>query len=671
MQKIHVLDQDTINQIAAGEVIERPASVVKELTENAIDAGATAVTVEIRDGGKALIRVTDNGSGFDPADIRTAFMPHATSKIQTAEDLFSVGSLGFRGEALPSVASVSRTELITRTSENITGIRYINEGGVEKEFSEVGAPEGTTIIIRDLFFNTPARKKFLKKGITEASNVSTMMERLALSHPSVAIRLIADDKVRLSTPGNGRLKDLVYSIYGKDAAAAMIPVEGTFSGVEISGFTAKPEYSRANRTSEIYFVNNRFVRNPVIGKAIENAYLGFLMQHRYPVCILFLRFRPGAVDVNVHPAKLEIRFSDEDLAYQAVYEAVREALSSVELIKRQQLVKELQEETRKDMGTEPFFAERRPVYSFGTEKIRRPEAAAVSSMPERQDSVSDGYDGNPAETRPEPIQPKRRELSTVELLMKKWDSKNGAENGSAEISAPVSASVPEPAAPTLAAEPVPATGPSSRKSDTLLAGTQERLFTEETRKDYRVIGQLFDTYWLFEYKDTFLMMDQHAAHEKVLYEKNLAAFRNKEFTSQMLMPPYEPELGVKEMQMFSEYIRAFRQLGFEFGNSDGKLTITAVPGNVLGLSWQEVFKELLDSVSGETGREPVHILEEKLALMSCKAAIKGNYTISLAEINELLDQLLKLENPYMCPHGRPTMISMSKYEIEKRFSRIV
>ena len=335
MQKIHVLDQDTINQIAAGEVIERPASVVKELTENAIDAGATAVTVEIRDGGKALIRVTDNGSGFDPADIRTAFMPHATSKIQTAEDLFSVGSLGFRGEALPSVASVAKTELITRTSENITGIRYINEGGVEKEFSEVGAPEGTTIIIRDLFFNTPARKKFLKKGITEASNVSTMMERLALSHPSVAIRLIADDKVRLSTPGNGRLKDLVYSIYGKDAAAAMIPVEGTFSGVEISGFTAKPEYSRANRTSEIYFVNNRFVRNPVIGKAIENAYLGFLMQHRYPVCILFLRFRPGAVDVNVHPAKLEIRFSDEDLAYQAVYEAVREALSSVELIKRQ------------------------------------------------------------------------------------------------------------------------------------------------------------------------------------------------------------------------------------------------------------------------------------------------------------------------------------------------
>ena len=668
MQKIHVLDQDTINQIAAGEVIERPASVVKELTENAIDAGATAVTVEIRDGGKALIRVTDNGSGFDPADIRTAFMPHATSKIQTAEDLFSVGSLGFRGEALPSVASVAKTELITRTSENITGIRYINEGGVEKEFSEVGAPEGTTIIIRDLFFNTPARKKFLKKGITEASNVSTMMERLALSHPSVAIRLIVDDKVRLSTPGNGRLKDLIYSIYGKVAAAAMIPVEGTFSGVEISGFTAKPEYSRANRTSEIYFVNNRFVKNPVIGKAIENAYLGFLMQHRYPVCILFLRFRPGAVDVNVHPAKLEIRFSDEDLAYQAVYEAVREALSSVELIKRQQLVKELQEESRKDAGAEPFFAERRPVYSFGTDGSRRPEAAAAPSMPESRGPVSDSDDGNLPESRPEPVLPKRRELSTVELLMKKWDSKNAVENSAAEMAAPGSAPVPEP---VTAAEPVPAPGPSSRKSDTLLAGTQERLFTEETRKDYRVIGQLFDTYWLFEYKDTFLMMDQHAAHEKVLYEKNLAAFRNKEFTSQMLMPPYEPELGVREMQMFSEYIRAFRQLGFEFGNTDGKLTITAVPGNVLGLSWQEVFKELLDSVSGETGREPVHILEEKLALMSCKAAIKGNYPISHAEINELLDQLLKLENPYMCPHGRPTMISMSKYEIEKRFSRIV
>ncbi|MBR3165728.1 MAG: DNA mismatch repair endonuclease MutL [Lachnospiraceae bacterium] len=661
MQKIHILDQDTINQIAAGEVIERPSSVVKELTENAIDAGASAVTVEIRDGGKALIRITDNGSGFDPADIRTAFMPHATSKIRTAEDLFSVGSLGFRGEALPSVASVSKTELITRTAENITGIRYINEGGAEKEFSEVGAPEGTTIIIRDLFFNTPARKKFLKKGMTEASNVCTMMERLALSHPSVAMRLIVDDRVKLNTPGSGRLKDLVYSVYGKDAAASMIPVNGTWSGVEITGFTAKPEYSRANRTSEIYFVNNRFVKNPVIGKAIENAYQGFLMQHRYPVCILFLQFKPGSVDVNVHPAKLEIRFSDEDLAYQAVYEAVREALSSVELIKRQQLVRELQEESRREEGTEPFFAERKPVYSVVGNTSEWKEEMTDTAGSEREELPPVRNEALSGADRMQTARPFKKELSTFELLMKEWekDEKQAEHNAPEEMPAAA-----EKAAPEESHSPV-------QKRDMLLSGTQERLFTEETRKNYRVIGQLFDTYWLFEYNDTFLMMDQHAAHEKVLYEKNLAAFRNKEFTSQMLMPPYEPDLGVKEMQMFSEHIRAFRQLGFEFGNADGKLQVTAVPGNVLGLSWQEVFKELLDSVSGETGHEQVHILEEKLALMSCKAAIKGNYTISNAEINTLLDELLQLDNPYMCPHGRPTLISMSKYEIEKRFSRIV
>ncbi|MBQ6361966.1 MAG: DNA mismatch repair endonuclease MutL [Lachnospiraceae bacterium] len=661
MQKIHILDQDTINQIAAGEVIERPSSVVKELTENAIDAGASAVTVEIRDGGKALIRVTDNGSGFDPADIRTAFMPHATSKIRTAEDLFSVGSLGFRGEALPSVASVSKTELITRTAENITGIRYINEGGTEKEYSEVGAPEGTTIIIRELFYNTPARKKFLKKGMTEASNVCTMMERLALSHPSVSMRLIVDDRVKLNTPGNGRLKDLVYSVYGKDAAASMIPVNGTWSGVEITGFTAKPEYSRANRTSEIYFVNNRFVKNPVIGKAIENAYQGFLMQHRYPVCILFLQFRPGSVDVNVHPAKLEIRFSDEDLAYQAVYEAVREALSSVELIKRQQLVRELQEESRRDDGTEPFFAERRPVYPYAEKRPEKTEVRTAPAGDERQELPPVLPEEHAFPGRTEPVRPFRRDLSTVELLMKEWERTEKKED--------------QPAGDTGTAadqDQVPELSrPSAVKSDVLLTGQQERLFTAETRKNYRVIGQLFDTYWLFEYNDTFLMMDQHAAHEKVLYERNLAAFRNKEFTSQMLMPPFEPDLGVKEMQMFSEHIKAFRQLGFEFGNADGKLQVTAVPGNVLGLSWQEIFKELLDSVSGETGHEQVHILEEKLALMSCKAAIKGNYTISNAEINTLLDELLQLDNPYMCPHGRPTLISMSKYEIEKRFSRIV
>ena len=661
MQKIHILDQDTINQIAAGEVIERPSSVVKELTENAIDAGASAVTVEIRDGGKALIRVTDNGSGFDPADIRTAFMPHATSKIRTAEDLFSVGSLGFRGEALPSVASVSKTELITRTGENITGIRYINEGGTEKEFSEVGAPEGTTIIIRELFYNTPARKKFLKKGMTEASNVCTMMERLALSHPSVAMRLIVDDRVRLNTPGSGRLKDLVYSVYGKDAAASMIPVNGTWSGVEITGFTAKPEYSRANRTSEIYFVNNRFVKNPVIGKAIENAYQGFLMQHRYPVCILFLQFSPGSVDVNVHPAKLEIRFSDEDLAYQAVYEAVREALSSVELIKRQQLVRELQEESRREEGTEPFFAERKPVYSAAGRTSEKTEEGNAPAEREEQEIPPVRSEALSGTGKTGTSRPFRKELSTFELLMKEWekDEKQAEHIAAEEIPAVAEKGVQEESHP-----PVP-------KNDVLLSGTQERLFTEETRKNYRVIGQLFDTYWLFEYNDTFLMMDQHAAHEKVLYEKNLAAFRKKEFTSQMLMPPFEPELGVKEMQMFSEHIKAFRQLGFEFGNADGRLQVTAVPGNVLGLSWQEVFKELLDSVSGETGHEQVHILEEKLALMSCKAAIKGNYTISNAEINTLLDELLQLDNPYMCPHGRPTLISMSKYEIEKRFSRIV
>lgn len=667
MRKIAVLDQNTIDKIAAGEVVERPSSVVKELVENAIDAGATAVTVEITDGGKKLIRITDNGSGMEEEQIPLAFLRHATSKIEKVEDLEHIASLGFRGEALSSIAAVSQVELITKTPSAISGNRYVIEGGMEHSLEELGAPEGTTFLVRNLFYNTPARSKFLKSDSTEANYIHTLMEQLALSHPEISFKYIQNKQVKLHTSGNYSVRDVIYSVYGRDIAKALLEVEWENSFMKITGFVGKPEIARGNRSFENYYINGRYVKNNIITKAIENAYKGFLMQHKFPFVSLRMEMEGNDLDVNVHPAKREVRFAREQEVYDAVYDTVHTALTRREMIPKVTLgtdepVKKEGKETVKSAAVpEPFEQKRREqIYKAGAAKSLVRESPVFTPLEETffEGTLKKNQELDEAKSRQAAVPPSKPE--------KEPEKKPGIKP---KINTEIRSEIkPEEKQPELR-QPEPELSEPKPKQLELF---EEKLLSPQSRSRIRMIGQVFDTYWLAQFEDKFYIIDQHAAHEKIYYERLVRKFREHSIDSQYLTPPLIVSLNMQEEEVLNANRDYFEKFGFEIEHFGGReYCISAVPTNLYGLTEEELFLEMLDQLESDHSKDTLDIFASRLATMACKAAVKGNNRLSMEEAEKLLDELMTLENPYHCPHGRPTIISMTKTEMEKKFKRIV
>ena len=657
MPQIALLSQETIDKIAAGEVIERPSSVVKELVENAIDAGSSAVTVEIKEGGISFIRISDNGCGIEREQIPLAFLRHSTSKIKSVEDLFTVTSLGFRGEALSSIAAVSQVELITKTNGDFTGSRYLIEGSKEVSLEEIGAPDGTTFIIRNLFYNTPARKKFLKSAQTEGTYIHELMQRMILSHPDVAFKFIMNNQVKLQSSGNGNIKDIIYHLYGRDITKALLPIAHESELFKVSGFIGKPMISRGNRGYELYFVNGRFIRSQILSKAIEDAFKPFLMQHQYPFTVLYFEIDSSLLDVNVHPTKMELRFSNQQELYREVQSILSAALVHRDIIPEvpvdtpkknemevpkiekvmpepfeQKRLEEIRKAVRKDSPYEIKYPVSRPmgtgsVSSAAQEKL----LDTIKSMPP-EDMMEERIQKEPL-----PEQSKKeteKELAKEAYVLREEETYGAKPEGSYE---------------------------------------QGSFLKEEEMAKQKIIGQLFDTYWLVEYNDRLFIVDQHAAHEKVMYEKLKKQFEKKEFTSQANSPPIVITLSMREAEVLERFKEQFTKLGFEIEHFGGaEYSICGVPGNLYRLNTRDVLIDMLDELTdGISERATTDVILDKIASMSCKAAVKGSQRLSLPEMEQLMKDLMKLDNPYNCPHGRPTIIAMSKYEIEKKFKRIV
>lgn len=763
MPQIEVLDEQTIDKIAAGEVVERPSSVVKELVENAIDAKASAVTVEIKDGGTSLIRITDNGCGIDAAQIPIAFYRHSTSKIRKVEDLVTISSLGFRGEALSSIAAVAQVELITKTPEQFTGSRYLIEGGKEISLEEIGAPNGTTFLVKNLFYNTPVRRKFLKSNQTEAGYVNDLMERMALSHPDVSFKFINNGQIRLHTSGNGQLKDIIYHIYGRDIAANLLEVQADYPGFSVEGYIGKPIIARGNRNFESYFINGRYIKSSLIAKSLEDGYRGFMMHHKYPFTVLTISLDGTLVDVNVHPNKMEMRFSNGEEMYHQLVALISERLRESELIPKVAVKEERKEEKRPGQAAgavpEPFETKR-------LEKLRAAiakDSPYERKYPERERkipvSVNTQNNQNPAEGLKEANGVKTAEMVGAETISNVNLSETVGAERTADVNQPetvgaetisnmnlpeteknIDANITGKEDTVAMNQKRPSTGMdemqqvavvtenlqqkdvSTIKNGSMESGnesaytkktdsavhetkTQEpvieqavqqtlydlaeqrehsdsvredsvreelKLLSKEARPQHRIIGQLFDTYWLVEFQNQFYMIDQHAAHEKVLFEQTMKAYHSKEFTSQMVSPPIILSLTMQEELLLKKFLPEFTKLGYEISPFGGKeYAVTAVPGNLYGLNGQSLLLELMDSLSSMSVKDTPELVVEKIASMSCKAAVKGNQKLSRPEIEHLIDELLTLDNPYFCPHGRPVIVAMSKYEIEKKFKRIV
>ena len=646
-----LLSTETINQIAAGEVIDRPSSVVKELVENSIDAGATAITVEIKDGGTSLIRITDNGFGIDSSQVQKAFLKHATSKIKDANDLLTVSSLGFRGEALSSIAAVSQVELITKTADAITGTRYRIEGGEEKGIEEVGAPEGTTFIVRNLFFNTPARKKFLKTPATEGAYISSLVEHLALSRPDISFRFIQNNQNRLHTSGNYNLKDVIYTIFGRDIASNLLPVEFSGELLSVKGFIGAPVIARGNRTYENYYINGRYIKSNLITKAIEDGYKSFMMQHKYPFTVLHFELEPEYIDVNVHPAKMEIRFRNQEEIYEILAGLIKDTLSGRELIRKVDL-------NEGDSQNKPSAAK-------AAQKAPEPfEKNRINNIIHEENTynASGASQGKPSfMTDKTVIQKASDEPDTLDLkkFIKADERKAGTDRPEAA-----------PAANFKLFDDKKYELPKDNPEQITLF--EEKIFTEKASEDYKYIGQLFDTYWLIEYKETFMMIDQHAAHEKVLYEKLVKSLAERKINAQMLNPPIVLTLNSSEELLLDKHMDRFKKLGFDIEHFGGKeYAVYSVPDNLLPIAEYDLLMELIDTLDGSQDSLTDELILEKAASMSCKAAVKGNTRLSVYEAKALISELLKLDNPYACPHGRPTIISMTKKDIEKKFKRIV
>lgn len=668
MAQIHVLSSETIDKIAAGEVVERPSSVVKELVENAIDAGATAVTVEAKDGGIEFIRVTDNGCGMEKTQLRNAFLRHATSKIENADDLMRISSLGFRGEALSSIAAVSRVELITKTKDQLTGTRLILEGAVEKGFEEIGAPDGTTFIMRNLFFNTPVRRKFLKQPATEGGYITDLMEHLALSRPDISFKFVLGNQTRFHTSGNGDLREVIYRIYGRDVAAALVPVQVDENGIRVEGYLGKPTLVRSNRNFEIYYINGRFIRSTVIARAIEEGYKEYLMQHKFPLCVLHITMDAERVDVNVHPTKMDVRFSDAMSFGNDLACAIRSALKVQEMIpaasledEKEQRCIQLQEQKKqqKKSAPEPFEQRRESVQRVEEEILYQAE------KPRKKD-----FRQNPVWSRV-----LREKTAVKETLQEETLPPSRADDFFLEASEPAAEMPPEQQMQpeqSSVQENLPKQTEEESISPTQMNLFEDKLLSADNRSRYRIIGQVFDTYWLVQFEDKLFMIDQHAAHEKVKYERLMKQYHEKKVLSQTLLPPVIVTLTGQEESILMQYSDIFSELGFEveaFGGNE--YALRAVPVDLYGCSEREMFLEVLDELSDGIRRNSFGVVEEKIASMSCKAAVKGNNRLSHQEAEILIDELLTLENPYNCPHGRPTIIVMSKQEMEKKFKRIV
>lgn len=619
MAKINILDKTTIDQIAAGEVVDRPLNVVKELTENAIDSGATAITVEIKDGGTTFIRVTDNGCGIDKGEIKKAFMRHATSKIVDANDLLCIRSLGFRGEALSSICAVSSVECISKTKDELLGIRYVIEGSKETDCQEIGAPCGTTFIVRDLFYNVPARKKFLKSNKTEGSYIVDLMEHLALSKPEISFKLIQNNKEVFYTTGNGNIEEVIYGIYGKDTQNKLIKFSIDEAGYKAYGFLGKPEINRATRNNEVFFVNGRYVQCNIMTNAVEEGYKNFLMQHKFPFAVIHFEFDPSSIDVNVHPSKMEIRIHDSKDIYDSIVINVNDALGQTELIP--DIVLEKESEERASIKTPEVFEVNRI-------RLENPDQEKPESKPRPALKIKRDYEENILEAPAD--QPQFTEKT--ERI------------GEAQV----------------AAKPV--------QMNMFDSG----FLSKESKEKYEILGQIFNTYWVVAFEDKLYFMDQHAAHEKVKFERLMKRIKNNEVYSQSINPPIIVTLTGKQMGILSDYEDVFNKLGFvteDFGL--GAIAIREVPTELFGCNETEYFNDILDELSENSLRGNFDVILNKVASMACKAAVKGNTVMNKDQASALLDELLTLDNPYNCPHGRPTIFSMSKYEIEKKFKRIV
>lgn len=662
MGKIQVLDPVTVDQIAAGEVIERPASVVKELVENAIDAGASAVVVEIKEGGISYMRIADNGCGISREDVPAAFLRHSTSKIRTVDDLVHIGSLGFRGEALSSIAAVSQVELVTKTANQTFGTRYRIAGGKEEGIEDAGAKDGTTFIIRQLFYNTPARRKFLKTPMTEASHVGDLMTRMALSHPEVSFQFINNGQTKLHTAGNGKLRDVIYHVYGREIASNLLRAEYETSGLKITGFLGKPLISRGNRNFESYYINGRYVKSSIIAKAIEDGYKDFTMQHKYPFVVLHMEIDTENIDVNVHPTKMELRFNRQQEVYNAVYAAVDEGLHREELIPQVEV-------------NVPKAQELPPVTISKKEEV---PPVTVSKKEEVPPVIVSKKEELPPVTIPKKSELPPKEERDLNYFMEKMKERVTAyhnQNSSAEVKDKEKIFKPQIQADRIreAVQYAKKTELPKSEPPKQMNLFEERLLSEQARARHKIIGQVFDTYWLVEFQDQLYIIDQHAAHERVLYERTLKGMKTREFTSQMISPPILLNLGMQEAQLLNEYMDQFTRIGFEieeFGQDT--YAVRAVPDNLFSLAKKDLLIEMLDSLSDELNRTmTAELIDEKVASMSCKAAVKGNMKLSAAEADALIGELLTLDNPYHCPHGRPTIISMTKRDLEKKFKRIV
>lgn len=722
---IRQLDQKTIDKIAAGEVIERPLSVVKELVENSVDAGSTRITVEIRDGGIDTIRVTDNGCGIDKDEVRTAYLSHATSKLQTAEDLVGIGTLGFRGEALSTIAAVTRTEMVTKTHDSMVGVKYVINGGVEEELTEVGAPDGTTIISKNIFYNTPARLKFLKTPMTEGSYISDLINHMALANPEIAFKLISNGKTLISTSGDGRLKETIYALYGSDITKSILPVDYTYGNIHITGYIGKPFLSKGNRSFENYFVNKRYIKSSVINTAIEEAYKTYVMQHRFPFTVLFLELDPESCDVNIHPAKREFRYSNEKELFHSVFHAVHDTLQEKhELIPDAEADYKQREKIYTPLKSEPVVPKAAPQppsspqsNSFGsTQRFSQPQQSFFAAKPQASTAGAD------VTTMLDAILPKDyREKLMSKAEESAENASQSSETAESATTGTVSANAVEETTVTSTAKDALSNGSYSilnsilpkeykvqnasreefvkeessfstqRSSETIQAGAVETVPTDaresvqqelqlgtaqylskEALSKHIIIGQVFKTYWLTEYNNELYIMDQHAAHEKVNYETYLAEFKERRIESQQLFPPMMITLSAAEKAAVMDNIDYFTKSGFELEDFGGnEVKITSIPINLIGLGARDIFLEFAEYLSNGITGLTEDIFVRKLATMGCKAAIKGNQEISRSEAETLIEKLLTLDNPYTCPHGRPTIIRISKEELEKKFKRIV
>lgn len=704
MTKIHVLDSETIDKIAAGEVVERPSSVVKELVENAVDAGASAITVEIKDGGIEFIRVTDNGTGMECSQLRTAFLRHATSKIESASDLERISSLGFRGEALSSIAAVAKVEVITKTKDSVTGSRILLEGSREIEFEEVGAPEGTTFLVRNLFFNTPVRRKFLKQPATEGGYIVDLMEHLALSRPDISFKMVVGNQMKFHTSGNGDLKEVIYRIYGRDVAASLVPIQDERDGVRVEGYLGKPVMVRSNRNFEIYFVNGRFVRSSVVSRAVEEGYKEYLMQHKFPFCVLHITMDADKVDVNVHPTKMDVRFRNAIEFSSFLIDAVREALRQKEMIPEASFVDERekrasilaeQKALERNKTPEPFERQRAESYRVKEEVRYRAETAEREILkPKTQDFMQNPvWNRVKLQKNVENLEKMTESLSNLanssnseseiffeetseyieniekQDIMQKYVS-NGIEmQEKGEDSAKMTEN---PAKFTNYSNSKPENADTQSALEAQMNFFDEKILTADNRSRFRIIGQVFETYWLVQFEDKMLMIDQHAAHEKVNYERLMKQYHAKCVASQTLMPPVIVSLSGQEEAVLKENMEVFASLGFEveaFGGNE--YALRSVPTDLYGCNEREMFLEVLDQLAEGTGFGSIRVIEEKIASMSCKAAVKGNNILNIIEAEALIDELLTLDNPYNCPHGRPTIVAMTKPEMDRKFKRIV